>query len=321
MSAAAPPAERTRAREGRFRFLGLSLSTFTLANLICQVGIVLTGGAVRLTGSGLGCPTVPACTDEDFFPTPELEIHGIIEFANRGLGYLVGIVAIVTFVAIWRSRRRGLYAPAAAVAVGVALQGGLGMVTVLTGLNPWTVLGHFLVSMVLVSTATWLHLRAAHPEGPAPEDGPPAQRAPADVRVATAIIGPLLAVVLVLGTLTTGTGPHSGDSDITDRMPFDLELISKLHSFPVYVLILLTAFVAIWRRPAPRAVTRAARVLLAAELLQGAIGLVQYVTDLPIALVAAHMLGAALLVVAATRLWWAVFAQHRAAVPKATAEH
>lgn len=273
-----------------------------MINLVCQVGIVVTGGAVRLTGSGLGCPTVPTCTDESFFPTPELAAHGVIEFGNRMLGYLVGVVAVLTFLAIWRARRRDLYGPAAAIAVGVAFQGGLGAITVLTGLNPWTVMGHFLVSMALIVAATILLLRARVE----PSEGPgPVTRVgiPAPVRALVRGLAVLLGLVLVLGTLTTGSGPHSGDP-AAGRMGLDLEVISRLHGDAVYVLVALTVVLLVVTRRGPAGIVRAARWVLAAEVLQGAIGIVQYNTNLPVLLVGAHLLGAALLVVAMTRLWF-----------------
>ncbi len=275
---------------------GIPLTRITLINLCAQAGIVLTGGAVRLTGSGLGCSEVPNCTEDSFFPTPELGVHGLIEFGNRGLGYLVGIIAVLTFVAVWRSQRRDLYPAAIAVAIGVAVQGVIGAVTVLTELNPWTVMGHFLVSMTLIAAATWLHLKAGDVTG---------QRVGlTDKRrmLVRSLIG-LLGVVLVLGTVTTGSGPHSGDLG-AGRTGFDLALVSRLHADAVYLLVALTVVLLIATRSGPKLVQRAARWVFGAELLQAVIGIVQYNSNLPVGLVLAHMLGAALLVVATTHLWY-----------------
>lgn len=274
---------------------GIPLTRFALVNLIAQVSIVLTGGAVRLTGSGLGCSTVPRCTEDSFFPTPELGIHGLIEFSNRALGYVVGIVAVATFLAVWRSRRRDLYGPAIVVAVGVAAQGVLGGITVLTGLNPWTVMCHFLVSMSLVAAATQLWLRAGTLVRP---PGMASRGRPLVVGIAA-----VLALVLVLGTFTTGSGPHSGDPS-AGRTGLDLVLVSHLHAYAVYLLVALTVGLIWIARRGPTAVSRAASWVLAAELLQGTIGVIQFNTDLPVLLVSAHMLGAALLVVATVRLWF-----------------
>lgn len=275
---------------------GLPLARITLINLIAQIGIVLTGGAVRLTGSGLGCSSVPRCTEDSFFPTPELGVHGLIEFTNRALGYVVGIVAVLTFFAVWRSRRRDLYGPAIMVALGVAAQGVLGGITVLTGLNPWTVMCHFLVSMTLVAAATQLWLRAGN-----------AVRRPAGLvgRGRGLVVGAavVLALVLALGTLTTGSGPHSGDRS-AGRTGLDLVLVSHLHAYAVYLLLALTVALMLITRRGPESVRRATAWVLAAELLQGAIGVIQYNTDLPILLVETHLLGAALLVVSTAHLWY-----------------
>ena len=275
---------------------GLPLLRITLINLSAQIGIVLTGGAVRLTGSGLGCPTFPSCTDEDFFPTPELEINGIIEFANRTLTGVVALIGLLTLYAVWRAGRRDLLPTAWGVLIGIPAQGLLGGVTVLTGLNPWTVAAHFLLSMVLVALASRLHLRATVP-AVRRESSAGLQRW---LIVAIAID---LGVVLVLGTLTTGSGPHSGDPQ-AGRTGLDVALVSQIHADAVYLLIGLTIILVLITRSGPSLVHRAAWWVLAAEAVQGAIGITQYFTDLPRLLVSAHMLGAALLVVATARLWF-----------------
>lgn len=275
---------------------GVELSRLTLLNLGAQVGIVITGGAVRLTGSGLGCPTFPSCTDEDFFPTPELEINGVIEFANRTLTGVVGLIAILTAYAVWKARRRDLFPTAFGVLLGIPAQAVLGGITVLTGLNPWTVAAHFLVSMVLVAVAARLHIRS---------------QTPAITRIPVAGVPRLLIVAitgnlglsLILGTLTTGSGPHSGDPD-AGRMGFDVEVLSRIHAESVYVLIGLTLALVLLTRASPEVLRRAAWWVLGAEAIQGSIGITQYFTDLPVLLVGAHLLGAALLVLATARLWF-----------------
>ncbi len=275
---------------------GLALTRITLIDLVAQVSIVVTGGAVRLTGSGLGCPTFPSCTDEDFFPTPELEINGVIEFANRTLTGVVGLVALLTVYAVWRLRRRDLYLSAFGVLLGIAGQALLGGVTVLTGLNPWTVAGHFLVSMVLVAVATRLYLRSREPSVAR-------ARLTGRLRWLVTLIAANLAVALVLGTGTTGSGPHSGDIE-AGRTGLDVALMSRIHAESVYLLIGLTIALFVLTRHGPGEARRAAGWLLGAELVQGAIGITQYFTHLPVVLVGTHMLGAALLVVATARLWY-----------------
>jgi cytochrome c oxidase assembly protein subunit 15 len=287
-------------------FSPATISRLALANVVANGLIVVTGGAVRLTGSGLGCPTWPRCTDESFVTTPELAAHGVIEFGNRLLTFVLTVVAVATLVVVWRSSRRDLRPLAVLTFLGIPAQALLGGVTVLTGLNPWTVAAHFLVSMVLVALATTLCLRAREPGV-----GRPLVRRPLALLVSG--IAAVTGVVLVLGTLVTGSGPHSGDVDddgvpTGDRMPFDLELISRLHADAVFLLLGLTValLVALYATDAPGRLRHAARDLLLVQLAQGVVGYVQYFTDLPIALVLLHMLGAVLITAFTARLLWAV---------------
>ncbi|NEK85157.1 heme A synthase [Blastococcus saxobsidens] len=287
-------------------FSATTISRLALANAVANGLIVVTGGAVRLTGSGLGCPTWPRCTSESFVATPELAGHGVIEFGNRLLTFVLAAVAIATVVAVWRSARRDLRPLALLTFLGIPAQALLGGVTVLTGLNPWTVAAHFLVSAGLVALATTLWLRSREPGV-----GRPLLRRP--FVLLTWGIAAATAAVLVLGTIVTGSGPHSGDVDENDvptgdRMGFDPELMSQLHADVVFLLVGLTValLVALHATDAPGRVRRAARDLLVVELAQGVVGYVQYFTDLPIALVLLHMLGAVLTTAFAARLVWSV---------------
>ena len=282
------------------------VSRLALANAVANGAIVVTGGAVRLTGSGLGCPTWPRCTSASFVATPELAGHGVIEFGNRLLTFVLAAVAIATVVAVWRSQRRDLRPLSVLTFLGIPAQALLGGVTVLTGLDPWTVAAHFLVSIVLIALATVLWLRSREPGV-----GQPLLRRPLALLVGgTAAV---TAVVLVLGTLVTGSGPHSGDVDDNDvptgdRMGFDVELISQLHADAVFLLVGLTValLVSLYATDAPGRVKRAARDLLIVQLAQGVVGYVQYFTDLPVALVLLHMLGAVLVTAFTARLVWSV---------------
>jgi cytochrome c oxidase assembly protein subunit 15 len=276
------------------------VSRVTLANAVANAAIVVTGGAVRLTGSGLGCPTWPRCTDESFVATPELAGHGVIEFGNRLLTFALTAVAIATVVVVFRSVRRDLRALAVIGFLGIPAQALLGGITVLTGLNPWTVAAHFLLSMVLVAVATILWLRSREPGV-----GQPLLRRPFVLLVTG--IAAATAVVLVIGTVVTGSGPHSGDPE-AGRTGFDPELVSQLHADVVFLLIGLTValLVALYAIDSPARVRRAARDLLVVELAQGLIGYVQYFTDLPVALVLLHMLGAVLITAFTARLVWSV---------------
>ena len=277
------------------------LSPILLANLVAEVAIVVTGGLVRVTGSGLGCPTWPECVDGSITPTIEQAegIHKWIEFGNRTLTGVLGLLALATIVAVWRwAPRRAMKVAAVTVFVGVLVQAVLGGITVLLGLHPATVAAHFLVSMGLVAAASYLWF-ARHETGAAPVPLVP----PIVTRLAwatTAVGG----VVLFLGTLVTGSGPHSGDADEPARLGFDPRTISWLHADVVMLFVGLV--VATWltarltSKDADRAPGRAWFAVLAVSLAQGVIGYVQYFTNLPEALVIAHMLGATLLVVALT---------------------
>lgn len=277
------------------------LSPILLANLVAEVAIVVTGGLVRVTGSGLGCPTWPECVDGSITPTIEQAegIHKWIEFGNRTLTGVLGLLALATIVAVWRwAPRRAMKVAAVTVFVGVLVQAVLGGITVLLGLHPATVAAHFLVSMGLVAAASYLWF-ARHETGAAPVPLVP----PIVTRLAwatTAVGG----VVLFLGTLVTGSGPHSGDADEPARLGFDPRTSSWLHADVVMLFVGLV--VATWltarltSKDADRAPGRAWFAVLAVSLAQGVVGYVQYFTNLPEALVIAHMLGATLLVVALT---------------------
>jgi len=274
-----------------------TLRSLALASLIANITIVVTGGAVRLTASGLGCPTWPECTEDSWVPAAEHGIHGAIEFGNRLFTFVVGVVAVAMLVAAYRSSRRDLRRLALAIFLGVGAQAVLGGITVRTQLNPWTVGVHFLLSMVLIGVATVLVRRTR--EG----DQPPRLLVhPLLHRLALGMLA-VVAAVLYLGTVVTGSGPHSGDPAAA-RTGLDPETVSQLHADAVFLLIGLSVAlaVALAATRAPRSVRSAAYVLIGVELAQGTVGYVQYFTGLPIALVGLHLLGAGLLVVAAVQV-------------------
>ena len=277
-----------------------TVSRLALASVVANGLIVLTGGVVRLTGSGLGCPTWPRCTDESFVTTPELAVHGVIEFGNRLLTFVLVAVAAATLVAVFRSARRDLRPWAVTAFLGIPAQGVVGGVTVLTGLNPYTVAAHFLVSIGLVAITTTMWLRSREPGG-----GQLVARRP--FALLARGIAATTALVLVIGTLVTGSGPHSGDPD-AGRTGWDPALVSQLHADAVFLLVGLTValLVALHATDSPGRVRRAARDLLVVELAQGVVGYVQYFTQLPIVLVLVHMAGAVLITVYAVRLLWSV---------------
>jgi cytochrome c oxidase assembly protein subunit 15 len=270
-----------------------------LVNLILEIAIVVTGGLVRLSGSGLGCPTWPECVPGSFTPVPYQAqgFHKLIEFGNRTLTSVVSVAALLVIVAIWRwaPGRRGLRRIAVLPLVGVMLQAVLGGIAVLTGLNPAIVAAHFLASMVLVSLSAYLLYRAG--EG----DEPPVALADPQIRSMAWVTAALGAVVLALGTMVTGSGPHSGDAS-TPRFGFDPRTISWVHADAVMLFVGLTVAVLLAVQltatdPRPR---RAWHAVLGITVLQALVGYAQYLTGLPDVLVMVHMLGASLLAVSLT---------------------
>jgi cytochrome c oxidase assembly protein subunit 15 len=281
-------------------FSPATVSRLALVNAVANGVIVVTGGAVRLTGSGLGCPTWPRCTGNSLVPTQELAVHGLIEFTNRTLTFVLTVAAVAVLGAVWRSSRRDLRRLAVVSFLGIPAQALLGGVTVLTGLNPWVVALHFLLSMALVGVATTLWLRSREPG---------VGHALINRGFATLVAAVAVAVgaVLVVGTVVTGSGPHSGDPK-AGRTGLDPLQVSQLHADLVFLLVGLTAalLLALYATNAPDRVRRAVRDLLAVELAQGVIGFVQYFTKLPIALVLVHMAGAVLITAFTARLLWSV---------------
>lgn len=280
----------------RFRaFLGRHARGLTIANIFAQGGIIVTGGAVRLTGSGLGCSTWPQCEPGTFTPelVSELGIHPFIEFGNRMLTFVLLIVAIGVAVAVWNTRR-DLRWWGLVPLVGVLGQAVLGGITVLADLNPVVVAPHLLLSMGLVWQAVWLALK--YRDAPR-RDGRRCIKA--TLRVNTV----LLAGLLVLGTVTTGAGPHSGDADATNRLGIDPALAARAHALVVWAFVAVLAYL-VWRVRGDRSygdrdeVRKAWMVLVVITLAQGAIGYIQYFTGLPEIIVGAHLAGAAALTAA-----------------------
>lgn len=274
-----------------------ALRRLALASLIANIGIVVTGGAVRLTGSGLGCPTWPRCSGDSYTTTEALGVHGVIEFGNRLLTFALGILAalVVLSVLARRERRRPVVTGSVVVLVGIPAQAVVGGVTVLTELNPWVVACHFLVSMAVIAAAyvTW----RASGDRPAPVV------AAAPIRQLGRLIVVVSAVTLAVGVVVTASGPHAGDADAR-RTGIDPQTISQLHADVVFFLLGLS--IATWfglrAAGAATSAVRASTALIAVALAQGAIGVTQYLTDLPVLLVGLHLLGACLFWIAALAL-------------------
>jgi cytochrome c oxidase assembly protein subunit 15 len=295
-----------------FRVKFRLLRPLACASLIANAALVVTGAAVRLTGSGLGCPTWPRCTDLSYTTTAAMGVHGVIEFGNRILGIALGIIALACFVAalIEKPRRRPLIWLSLAIGLGIPAQGVVGGISVLTDLNPWVVGLHFLLSMALVALAYALWRRTAE------SDGPAQSLVPAPARALARLTAVAAAAVLVLGVIVTGSGPHAGDEH-AKRNGLDPTQIAQAHADSVFLLIGLS--VALWFTlravQAPHTTRRAALALVGVELAQALIGFVQYFTGLPVLLVGAHMLGATLLWIAVLAVLWSL--RTRTAVPEA----
>jgi len=280
----------------------VALRRWAVASLAINVLIVVTGGLVRLTASGLGCPTWPRCSETSFVTHPELGVHGAIEFGNRLLTFVLVAVVALTWITAMRlrdpsrpevrgGRRRDLRWLAGGLLLGIPAQIVIGGISVLTHLNPWVVGLHFVVSMALVGLAVGL-VRATWPARVVRVD-----RGPAVVLARVAFAGMVAAVWL--GTVVTGSGPHAGDLDAV-RNGLDGGLVAHVHAAAVWVTIAFTLALLVARPSRPVV------LLLAVEVLQAVLGLAQYHLGVPVALVALHLLGASLSVAAATNVLLAV---------------
>ncbi len=270
------------------------------ALLVAQAAIVLTGGAVRLTKSGLGCPTWPECAPGSFLPSPhqaEDPLNIWIEFANRLLTFVLFAIALAVVVAVLRTKRKDLRTLALLQVLGILGQGVVGGITVLTKLHPAAVGSHFILSIALIGGAVALVERAK---------GYPTRSEVAPV-ARNLVRGLLLLCVLVitLGIVVTGSGPHAGDL-ASPRFGFDIRTVAWLHADVVIAFIgllvgylLLLQFAPVIKDgeggAAKSARNREARTLLLITLAQGVIGYTQYFTGVPELLVMAHLLGVVVL--------------------------
>ncbi|RZU28468.1 cytochrome c oxidase assembly protein subunit 15 [Streptomyces sp. BK022] len=271
-----------------------------LAALVMSVVIVVTGGAVRLTGSGLGCPTWPTCTDDSLTTTRAMGVHGVIEFGNRMLTYVLCAAVGWAIIAArsqkpWRRDLTRLGWAQFWVVMGNAVLGGI---VVLVGLNPYTVAAHFLLSTALITVATVMWQRTR--EG----DAEPRPLVGGAVRQLVWSLVAAAVLLIAVGTVVTGAGPHAGDSSEVARIPLDWEMIAKLHAVLAWIVVTLTF--ALWfvlkAVDAPKGPLARTRDLFLILLGQGVIGYVQYFTHLPEALVALHMLGSCLMWIATLRV-------------------
>jgi cytochrome c oxidase assembly protein subunit 15 len=264
--------------------------------LVLQAGLILTGGAVRLTGSGLGCPTWPECTPGSYTPVPnqaEGALHAWIEFGNRLLTFGLVAISLIVLAHVLITKRRDLRLLAAGQLLGILGQGVLGGITVLTDLHPLPVASHLLLSIILVAAAVSLYDRREAP----------VERIKQSDKLISMLSKSHIAlsfIVIVLGTLVTGSGPHAGDEQAR-RFGFDIRTVAILHADAVIALFGLTLALAVALR-ANKVILRKIYIFTLIALAQGAIGYIQYFTGIPEVLVAAHLLGATIVWIAAWRI-------------------
>lgn len=292
----APPAVAWAPVHPRWTISPGAFRRVALAAVVAVALLIVSGAAVRLTGSGLGCSTWPKCDGRSV--VAPLQAHAWIEFGNRLINALVTVAAVGALVAAWRRtpRRRDLTWLAAGLVGGLLAEIVLGGIVVYTKLNPLVVSLHFLLGLVFLAVAVVLHDRSRRP------DGAPAGRllvGAADVVLARAVLG-LLAVAVALGTVVTSTGPHGGAPN-APRYHFSLHRVAQLHGSSVELLLVVTAVMlwSLFRTRAPRAVLVRAEVLLATLAAQAVVGYTQYLTGDPVAVVAVHVAGASAVVIAA----------------------
>ena len=267
--------------------------------LFAQAAIVVTGGAVRLTGSGLGCPTWPECTPGSYTPKPyqvEEQVKVWIEFGNRLLTFVLVLAAITVVLSVLATGRKDLRGLALGQILGIVGQGVLGGITVLTGLHPATVGAHFLLSIVLIAGAASLRAQRNSPSVTIQSD-------PLVKKIATAHIITTF-IDLILGTIVTGSGPHAGDAT-APRYSFDMRTVAWLHADVVIALLGITfAFFVVQGTSVDT--KKRLKIFLAIALGQGLIGYVQWFTDLPEILVGFHLAGSTLVWIASWRIWLSV---------------
>ena len=271
--------------------------------LFLQAALVVTGGAVRLTGSGLGCPTWPECTPGSYTPVPrqvEPQLNVWIEFGNRLLTFVLVIASAAVIIAVLKSKRKDLRVLAVGQFLGIFGQGILGGITVLTDLNPIPVAGHLLLSIILIAGATSLYSRRYTPV---------VFVKPASLTSKISWLHIVTSfVVIILGTIVTGSGPHAGDAQ-AKRFNFDIRTVAWLHADVVIFLLGVTFAFYVAQGTSDHS-KKAIKIFAIIALAQGGIGYVQYFTGIPEILVAAHLLGATLVWIAAWRIRLSVITQN-----------
>ena len=280
-------------------FARRALSPASAFLLFSQSAIVVTGGAVRLTSSGLGCPTWPECVPGSYTPVPnqaEGQLHAWIEFGNRLLTFILVLSALITLIAVLKSGRRDLRILAVGQFLGIFAQGVLGGVTVLTNLNPFAVASHYLLSTILIAASVSLYTRRHIP------CIKKTSHQQSDLFSRWHVV--VAFIVVVLGTILTGAGPHAGDID-APRIDLRIQTAALMHGLAVIFLLLLT--VAFYRADKTGRETKELLVkFFLISIAQGGIGFIQYLQGVPELLVAIHLVGAVLVWIGAWKIWLSV---------------
>ena len=312
-------ADRVRLpRPARFRLPRLEPATYRKITFVAGVllaVIVVTGGAVRLSGSGLGCPDWPNCSPGHLVPRHSSDANAMIEFVNR---IFTGAVSIAVIVAVLGSlarvpRRRDLVWLSLGLVAGVFAQAVLGGLTVIFELRPEFVMSHFLLSLVLLANAIVLHRRAGQPDTPAQLVVKPRERNLGRLLMV------LASIVLITGTIVTSTGPHGGDKK-AKRFDFYLPEVARVHGSAVvaFLLLVLVTLFLLWRTRAPAAAVQRLGIVLAVSVAQAAIGYIQYFNDIPAVLVGFHIAGATAVWAATLNYYLGLFTRGEPAVPATT---
>ncbi len=284
------------------RITGPVFRWFAFAAFLSMIVIVLSGAAVRLTGSGLGCPDWPTCFHHRL--TGSWSIHPLIEYANRVVTILLVCVTALTFIAalLREVRRRDLVVLSGLLVLGVVADAVLGAFVVYSKLNPWLVALHMLLSLSMVVVGAVLYHRSKYVYGP----GTRSDVRDPHFRLIARLLWIPFVVLLATGTMTTGSGPHAGSSQgqlVAKRLPFALSSAAWVHSLTAVLFVgLVTGLVfAIWKSNAPAALQLGVRRLVIISLVQAAIGATQYLTHLPAWLVELHVAGAVSLTIGVTQ--------------------
>ncbi|MEI9907302.1 MAG: COX15/CtaA family protein [Actinomycetota bacterium] len=273
--------------------------------LVLQAGLVVSGGAVRLTGSGLGCPTWPRCTTRSYVPVPHQaqgQLHAWIEFGNRLISIALVLTALLALILVLLLKRKDIRPLALGQVLGISAQIPLGGITVLTHLNPAAVASHFLLSIILIAGATSLFSRRK--ENIEENSTPPTDEPHPLLQTLGLWVVSITALVIIFGTVVTGSGPNAGDAS-APRFHIHIHTITRIHA--AFSIVLLALTVALFlMSPSKSILRRRIAIFLALLVGQGAIGFIQFNQGFPELLVGTHLFGVTLVWISVWRIHLAV---------------